>query len=148
MIRLYRGFNEKHESSIMKNKWRGQAREPVNSNIHVHNYANEWFKNNFGVEARSRTIICSTDIKQAEKYAEHGCVMQILPEPPYRLIFSENVIDFLSYAFEINNLDKVEIQHWLSYQGYSMVADINHLPKSFLGEVMVDCENFYATFIQ
>jgi hypothetical protein len=145
LIKLYRGFNIKPDSGRMKNIWRDSPRHPVESNIDVHHYADEWFRSNFGVAARSTTIICTTTIKQAKVYAAKGCVMQIHPEKPYRLIYSVNVIDFISYATDGVRPVEGEVRDWLSNQDYLMIDEIGSLPRDFRGEVMVDCEYFDAT---
>lgn len=143
MIKLYRGFREKLEPGRMKNIFRDKARTPLHSNPNAHHHADEWFKKNFEVAARSTTIICSTDVAQARRYAENGSTLQILPRNPYRLIFSEYVKDFISYI-DAGEVNQANIQDWLSKQDYVMIDQTSRLPKYFLGEVMVDCEYFDA----
>lgn len=104
MKMLYRGFDVRFEVQLIENVFRNSPRPPRDTNTHNHNNADEWFQEQFGIRARSTTLICSTSIEQAKHYGI--CLMQIEPLPPYRLIFSRNVVDFLNHALEMRSPDK------------------------------------------
>lgn len=89
--------------------------------------------------------MCSTCLQQASTYAKFGIVMEVIPEPPYKLIFSPSVKDMLDICTEIDSVDHVE--DWLSNKEFRLVTDVRDLPNT-RGEVMVDCESFFIKSIE
>lgn len=142
-IEIYRGFDAYFPSGVYKNIFRECPRNPIDTNINMHNIADGWFKEKFNVFARSQTLICSTDFNQAIRYkGESGVLAKIAPIGNYKIIYSEYIKDFLDYAFEIHDLSSAMANEWLLSKNYHCVEDINCIPRYFKGEIMIDCEKF------
>lgn len=143
---LYRGFNQIVENSILENPFIKNPRKPLHTKLEVHTFADEWFKEKLGVGARSQCIFCTPDIHEAHKYSlgyQNGCVVEITPIGFYKIIFSENVVDFNDHSHEFDDCPE-KIQDWLSAQHYQLVTDINDIPLDLQGEVMLYCESYGA----
>ncbi|WP_321849685.1 hypothetical protein [Burkholderia diffusa] len=145
--KLYRGFDTKQEAGTLTNIWLASPRQPKDTIKNVHLSADAWFAENFGVAARSSTIICSTDIAQAQTYAKNGCLMDIIPNPPYTLIYSPYVRDFLSCTVETDASDS-DVRSWLSDHDYVSTTDILTIPDNIKIEVMVYCRDFTGSIVK
>jgi hypothetical protein len=142
-IKLYRGFDEKLGEGIARNPYWQIPRTPKHSNKLVHQLADEWFQNRFGIAARSSTIICSTSIAQAATFAKpEGCLAVIKPIGNYRLVYSTCVKDFLKYASDGVTADRASVWEWLKNQNYQCVASTEQISPFHAGEVLVHCESF------
>lgn len=140
MVILYKGFKGLVPEGKLENIWRSTPRNPVSTSQSDHDNADAWFNSKFGVLARSTTLICSTSLAQANDY---GYVMKIVPEPPYTIIYSPNVQDFLIHQVDIGTLEE-----WLDMMKYEKVDNVENLPEDFEGEVMVDCAFYIATAVR
>lgn len=141
-MKIYRGFNEPQNCSELENIFRNKPRTPINTSDLLHETADEWFFEKFGVPARSTTIICSTDISQARSY---GATYRITPIGPHKIIYSKEIRDFHEIAArfpEGENFHAPEIREWLERNSYISVDDYSKIENGFLGEVMLDCDRF------
>lgn len=140
---LYRGFDAKLVEGPTRNPFLDIPRAPSNSNAFVHNVADGWFLERFGVAARSSTLICSTSAKQAAKYVgPAGCLGIITPIGACQIIYSTNVIDFLQYFTDGVTADWSSVRQWLEEQYYQCVPSPRLISREHTGEVMVYCESF------
>lgn len=143
-MKLYRGTKTKKEDGTLKNRYLETPREPTDTNVEIHQLADSWFHNKFGIKARSQTIFVSTCQKQASIYSgEHGVIFEVEPVGDYNLIYSANVDDFLDHTFDgICGSDAHEIIDWLENKSYCCVDSISSLPEDFKGEVMIYCKEY------
>ena len=141
-MQLYRGFSEISERGVIVNKYIDTPREPRDSHINVHEVADAWFYEKFGIKARSQTIFCTPDIDQAREYGT-PYVVTVPKETDYKLIFSVNVKDFIEIEAAISSVNSNdEIVRWLEGQSYSMVTSFQELPTELDGEVMLYCAHY------
>jgi hypothetical protein len=142
-ISLYRGFSKRLEDGVQINRFRLFPRSPVNTNRIVHDTADQWFYEEFGIRARSQTILCSTNIDQARDYcSNNGSLALIEPIGEYSIVYSTQVSDFLKYVIDGVYANENEIIIWLSSQNYKSATSINSLPAYHRGEVMLFCEKY------
>ena len=140
---LYRGFDKMLGEGPTRNPYLDTPRAPKHSNMFVHNLADEWFLQRFGVAARSSTVICSTSPQQAAQYVGPlGCLAIISPIADHRLIYSPNVIDFLEYFTDGVTADRSSVRQWLEEQCYQCVTSPRLISREHKGEVMLSCEMF------
>lgn len=143
---FYRGFSEYFSNGTQKNVFRNTPRCPTNTNKFVHEVADDWFNKNFGVFARSKTVLCSSDFAQAAKYkSENGSIATINPKGDFRIIYSESVVDFLNYVFDIEKITATNIENWLQQSDYKCIKNLMEMPPCFKGEVMIDCDSYELT---
>lgn len=143
-MRLYRGFNRVLELGEHSNIFFDGSRSPTHADLQVHLIADQWFFDKFGVKARSCTVICTTDYSQACSY---GYVYRIIPQGPYKIVYSPNVKDFCEYGIALSSPDDLEedrVLDWLENSGYVVEDDFSKIKADFRGEVMVWCEKFNA----
>jgi hypothetical protein len=141
-MQLYRGFSEIVGNSVFENSYLSIPRKPVDSHLHVHEVADNWFNNNFGIKARSQTIFCTPDIEQAKEYGQPYNV-SVPSELDYKLIFSADVKDFIEIEADICDVNCTdEIIKWLESKSYTVVTSFRELPTDFDGEVMLYCERY------
>lgn len=65
-------------------------RQPVNTNIRIHNITDDWFFMKFGFRARSQGIFCTSKEDVAKKY---GFPFLVFPEGEFHVIHSTKVDD-------------------------------------------------------
>lgn len=146
-MELYRGFSDTVKSRLLENHYLKKPRKPKDSHIHVHNIADNWFYENFGVRARSQTIFCTPDIEQAKQYGKPYKIS--IPEfIDFKLIFSTHVYDFNEIEADIDDVNNKEaILEWLESKSYYAITNLSDLPEEFSGEVMLCCEKYEASEI-
>lgn len=126
----------------LENIFRNNPRAPIHTNESLHNAADEWFFEKFGVRARSSTLMCSTDLSQARGY---GATYSIAPIGHYKAIYSKEIKDFheiTAHFPEGAEFSASDIRTWLESNNYIMTDDLSKIEDGFLGEVMLDCERF------
>lgn len=150
MTVLYRGFSEVMPEGKIRNIFLDTPRKPKETPIQVHEAADKWFLNKFQLEARSKTVLCTNCIEQAEIHVKNGgSLTKLTPIPPYQVIFSETVYDFTDYFADVNDRTDVnEVLKWLETRNYQIIDDIKKLPSEFSGEVMLDCREFHIETIK
>ncbi len=140
-MKLFRGKKEDFPIGRFANPFLTHPRRPTHTFIETHRIADDWFLRKFGVAARSRTLMCTTNPNQAYTYGTN--VRVIKPNPPYKLISSCAVDDFLDIRFTVKHRDdKDAIERWLESKDYYCVDDLAHLRDDALVEVMVFCETY------
>lgn len=145
-ITLYRGTVIYTPDGKLINRYIKDARRPRSSSQFVHDVANQWFEERYGIRARSQTIFCSPCAGHAREYKElGGSLLQIdlTNTQEYCLLFSSTVYDFLEITEEVKDLsDEAEIICWLDSKNYQKVYNIEDLPQGFRGEVMLYCKEY------
>ena len=141
-MQLYRGFVEPIENGLHENHYLTIPRKPKNSHANVHEVADEWFNNKFGIRARTQTIFCTPDIEQAKEYGK-PYKLNVVKDSNCKLVFSPLVKDFIEIVVDINDVNSnKEIIDWLEGKAYEVVTSPYDLPAEFCGEVMLYCEKY------
>jgi hypothetical protein len=138
---LYRGFSKTLITTEQVNKFYHASRVPINTSIEIHEAADRWFFEKFGIYARSSSLICTTDFSQANSY---GIAYRISPEPPSPMIYSHSVKDFLEHESDLDVLTEESIRAWLESQRFNLVYSTSEIDPGFFGEVMVFCKSYRA----
>lgn len=141
-MKLYRGFGRKVPSGEYENPFIDTPRNPRDTPLNVHEYADNWFDEKFGIRARSTTIICSTDLAQAQQYGVSGTVAEIIPLGDFFLIYSAEVRDFLDVMVDLTDVSANAVSTWLESKAYRCVNSCNSLSQGFRGEVLVSCSHY------
>ncbi|WP_230123448.1 hypothetical protein [Pseudomonas sp. Bi70] len=139
---LYRGFSRALDVLDQVNIFYHRARSPVDTDMKVHEVADQWFFENFGVYARSSSLICTTDFSQANTYG--NITYKIVPAPSSPILYSDSMRDFLEHKIELDSLAEESIITWLESKCFKLVYDVSEIDHAFLGEVMVYCEKYQA----
>ncbi|MEZ8276335.1 hypothetical protein AB4291_11510 [Vibrio cyclitrophicus] len=146
LIKLYRGISGSLKDGVYPNPYLDTPRKPKDTPEDIHLEADKWFEANpkIGVKARSQTIFCSTDIDQANYYADHGgSLLLIEPIGDYCLIYSSDVHDFDELRPDMRN--SKDVAACLDSKHYVSTTDVNDLPSNFSGEVMMFCKEYKVT---
>ena len=147
VLKLYRGFDRRIPSGEYENPFVDTPRIPKDTPLAIHEYADDWFHEQFGIRARSTTIICSTDLVQAQQYGDSGTVAEITPLQEFSLIYSTQVRDFLDVMVELSNISASSVATWLESKAYRCVNSCSMLPQGFRGEVLVSCSRYKLSAI-
>jgi len=139
-------------NGIHPNPFLDSARDPKSTPQALHKAADEWFLKRFGVLARSQSIICSTDLKQAREYATGGITAAIEPIGDYLAIYSPKVRDFLDVfveysAYQSDSFDLENFNSILEAKVYVHTDDLARIDSRFKGEVLLHCTSFHLTCI-
>lgn len=140
---LYRGFYKGVQEGVYENKFIHKRRTPIDTPAEIHDFADKWFFEKFGIYARSRTIFCSTDLVQAREY---GRVARITPIGDAVYIYSPQVIDFVEILYPPIPNSFFTVSDWLEEKCYNAVNDVNEIDEEFKGEVMLACNSFNVSF--
>jgi len=139
-MKIYRGHSEPPENNTIKNCYIEKPRKPKDSDIRVHEVADNWFYDKFKVKARSQCFFCTPDIQQAKEY---GRAYEISVQGSMKLIYSVLVRDFIEIDEDLQDYDDLnQIIDWLESKSYVMATSFNQLPKDFNGEIMLYCEEY------
>lgn len=141
MSSLYRGFSTRLTAPEQVNIFYHKSRVPKDTSIEMHEAADRWFFEKFGIYARSSSLICTTDFSQANSY---GITYQIMPEPSSPMIYSASLKDFLEHESDLDVLTEESMRAWLESKCFNLVYEASEIPKDFWGEVMVFCKNYRA----
>jgi hypothetical protein len=148
MIHLYRGTSHFIEDGIYENENLKRPRVPKTTPSHIHKAADTWFKESLGISARSQTIFCSPCKEHAYSHFESGgSVLEIsLTGESNAIIYSAEVNDFLDLipkeVFDRKGDFMFDIAEKLSLLNYKVVKNIDEIPSSFTGEIMLFCEQY------
>jgi hypothetical protein len=148
MNNLYRGTSHFFKDGIYQNENINRPREPKTTPKYIHKAADAWFKEKFGIYARSQTIFCTPCRNHAEIHFEAGgSLLEIsLTGKNNALIYCPDVNDFLDIipaeAFQHNNGFNFDITKKLDELNYKLVSRVDEIPSSFTGEVMLFCEEY------
>lgn len=112
----------------------------MDTDIKIHEAADRWFFDKFGIYARSSSLICTTDYSQANSYGR--ITYRVVPSVSSPIIYSDSVRDFLEHKFELDSFNEGGITNWLESKNFKMVHDASDIDSDFLGEVMVFCESY------
>ncbi|EMV7294682.1 hypothetical protein AADF95_004530 [Vibrio alginolyticus] len=143
---VYKGFKEDIEDGWIDNIYWDQPRSPTHMGKVVHEVADSFFEEKFGVKARTSTVICSTCKDQAYSYTDSGSgsLVEITEvSEGSTIIFSEQVDDLIAIRASSNlgeSTCPVKIRCWLEEKEYTEVDCISKLPADFKGEVMIACK--------
>lgn len=145
MKKIYRGFSRPMPPGEHINPFLTSPRNPTHTPKPIHEFADLWFKQKFGVSARSTTVICTTDLTQAKIYSNNGSILEINPIGAHSIIYSPYVRDFLDIYTEINEISFESVSSCLETKNYQFVNSKDQIDKSFLGEILVSCERYIAS---
>ncbi len=141
-MKVFRGFVGSVEFGLNKNENLTRPRIPKDSNCFVHEIADQWFYDKFGIKARSETIFCTPNCHQAAEYGE-AYEITIPDTVGYQLVYSAKVDDFIEIQDDVDNLkSKEKIISWLESRDYVVVSSFDKLPVKFKGEIMLYCTHF------
>lgn len=142
MTTLYRGIQDHLSTGEHENTYRQNPRRPRTTPDYQHQIADQWFSEQFGVKARSETLMCTPSLPRAKDYG-WVAVAEIEPIGDYTIVYSPNVVDFYDYATAFQNalVDESSLVEWLNSQGYVAENDLRNVPDKDV-EVMVDCARY------
>lgn len=141
MPNLYRGFSKKLNAPEQVNIFYHKSRVPRDTSLEMHEAADRWFFEKFGIYARSSSLICTTDFSQANSY---GTTYQIVPDSSSPMIYSASVKDFLEHESDLDVLTEEGMRAWLECKCFNLVYNVSEITHDFRGEVMVFCESYRA----
>ncbi|GGN29304.1 MULTISPECIES: hypothetical protein [Marinomonas] len=140
-MKLYRGVKTIPLDEVQENTYLKLPRKPLNSPQKLHEVADEWFEKTFGIRARSQTIFCTPDIKQALQFGKVVEIVPVFSDKSVCFIFSEEVHDFNEAIAEITDIeDSKKIKDWLESKNYTSLMEFSDIPHDFNGEIMLYCK--------
>lgn len=93
---FYRGLSSQYDTTYPSLHQTRKNRQPRDVASDVHNAADKWFFNRFGVRYRSEAIFVSSDKNIASAYASSPAhVARIIPLGPYSYCWSRALSDLL-----------------------------------------------------
>ena len=141
-MKIFRGFTGSVKFGLNENENLTRPRKPRHSETSVHDVADQWFYDKFGIKARSETVFCTPNCHQAATYGE-AYEITVPDTMSYQLIYSLKVDDFINIRYEIDDLEsKNEIIDWLESRDYAVLSSFDKLPIKFRGEIMLYCTHF------
>lgn len=118
-----------HVTKIKVNK----NRKPSNTNIRVHNAADQWFLNTFGVKARSQSFFCTSSKTVANDY---GFPFFVFPVGNFDIIWSRQVNDLFMYLRESTILKNAGVEVSDRTQAKEMINDPSIISDKLLYETV------------
>jgi len=116
-------------------------RRPRDLALQLHEEANQWFNNKFGIQYRSQALFVSGSWTSARAYAasdEH--VVRIIPLTPYRFCWSSTLRDLLEYHASADNGESMS-----TFLERSMYSEDDLRAANVSGhEVMLHCTEYVA----
>lgn len=141
MSSLFRGFDNKLLTVTQNNIFYHTPRAPKDTKREIHELADSWFFERFGIRARSSTLICTTNVEQARSY---GYTYKIKPIEPAFMIYSPLIKDFLEHELELESDSQRDVLAWLECKDFKLIRSLKDIEPEFSGEVMVHCEHYSA----
>ena len=143
IMKIFRGFTGSVKFGLNENENLMRPRIPRDSDPLVHEIADQWFYDKFGIKARSMTVFCTPNCHQAATYGE-AYEITVPDTMSYQLIYSINVDDFINIEDEIDDTkNEDEIIDWLESRDYVVLSSFDKLPIKFRGEIMLYCTHFH-----
>lgn len=103
----------------------------------------EWFKDKFGVKARSESLFCLSEYKKYLAYGYgKGNVCSIFPIGEFKIIWSPKIKDLFGELSEYSNITANEIRSKLESANY-IDTDIDSALESNC-ELMLICDEYYS----
>ena len=93
----------KRSSKVVFQREVRKNRKPKDTSKTIHDLANVYFKDKFGVEARNKSIFCTGDLSETGRY---GDTYLIFPVGEYEIIWSPKVKDFTVHVTDKKNFKK------------------------------------------
>lgn len=142
MTTLYRGLQDEFSVGEYDNSFGQYPRRPRTTPDHQHQIADHWFHKQFGVKARSATLMCTPSFQRAKDYSRVA-VAEIEPIGDYTVVYSPHVRDFYDYATAFQNalVDESSLIEWLNAKHYVAENDLSNIPEGDI-EVMLACAKF------
>ena len=148
MNHLYRGTSHFLEDGIYQNENLKRPRMPKTTPRNIHESADTWFKERFGISARSQTVFCTPCKEHASNHFESGgSLLEIsLVGENNSLIYCLEVDDFLDLIptdeFTSSCDSNFDIAEKLNGFDYRVARNVEEIPSDFAGEVMLFCEKY------
>lgn len=89
-------------------------RIPKDTPNHIHDFFNEYFKEHFGINLRSESLFCTSDMSIAGDYGGRGRnIYVIIPIGKYDLYYNKDIEDLFSDVHEEGYLDNYLNGEWI-----------------------------------
>lgn len=137
-LEFYRGVSDKVSSkypSIIRTR---KDRKPRDTPIHIHEWADSWFKTSFGVGYRSQSVLVTPNRVTAQFYGTH-CV-RVIPLGNYSFCWSKKYADFLHIVKDGPALDILTARLRAAEYGTADLA----LAHQSGNELMLCCDSYIA----
>lgn len=162
---LRRGMLLQSDDDIVKVKV-NKNRTPMNTHRRIHEAADDWFLERFGVRARSQSVFCTSSTKVANDY---GFPFLVFPAGNYEVIWSRKINDLFFVLSEGNILSRIRGEKYMNRDAEPLIDDKNevsdkelydavytildesdyvkgHLDQALASknEIMVHCDHYYV----
>lgn len=145
---LYRAVSNFDGLEHQINDYVNRPRKPKDTEPALHKIIDDWFFAEFGVRARSQTIFCTQCRAEAANHLiTGGKIIEIrIPNGvPYKVVYSYLVNDLYNETRYLQEpFCKAEVESLLKCMKYKITDDINTIPQSYKGELMLYITDFYA----
>jgi len=139
-LAFFRGFSLKEPPQTPVLFRTRKDRRPRDLHVDLHQQADEWFKNKFGVPYRSQAVFVTSSRFVAENYAaDKGFVARIIPIGNYRFCWSPKNSDLLFLQTSLGNLTVEDYLNGSNYQESDLL-----LAHQTAHEVMLYCDSYIA----
>ncbi|WP_460095236.1 hypothetical protein [Pseudomonas sp. S2_B03] len=136
---FYRGLSRHYEIAHPTVHATRKNRRPRDMNLDLHNAADDWFYETFGVRYRSQSIFLSSNITTAAAYAatpDH--IAKIIPLGPYSYCWSSQLSDLLELCMSKPEIDTLRTELKNSNYKENGLDEAHRLGH----EVMLFCESY------
>ncbi|WP_158700327.1 hypothetical protein [Cronobacter dublinensis] len=147
-MKLYRAVSSFDNQILQLNHYIQNPRKPRDTETELHHIIDDWFFNKFGIRARSQCIFCSPNREYTSKYMQNGGIMlelELPPGEPFNIIFSLMVDDlYADTCYFSAPYNRLEIHQFLEGRNYTIVNNLDDVPSTFRGELMLSINKFLA----
>lgn len=136
---FYRGLSEHYEIAHPTLHATRKNRCPRDMSVDLHNTADDWFYESFGVRYRSQSIFLSSNINVAAAYAATpNHIVRIIPVGTYRYCWSSQLSDLLQLCMCRPDIDTFKDDLKCSSYKEDGIEEAYHSGH----EVMLFCESY------
>lgn len=118
-----------HITKIKVNK----ERTPTNTNMRVHHASDQWFKERFGVKARSQSFFCTASKKASRDY---GFPFLVFPVGQFEVIWSRKVDDLYFHMTERKLIERATGESVDAATAKDMINDPSKISDKLLYEAV------------
>lgn len=135
---FYRGMSADYDCERPLLLRTRKDREPRNTDKVVHQRADAWFEQRFGIRYRSQALLVTSSIFTAKLYAATARhVFRVIPLGPYKYCWSAKVRDMVSLSTAGGTIED------MLYASCYIESDLTQAHDSG-NEVMLYCEEYVA----
>lgn len=138
-LAFYRGLSKNYEISQPTVHATRKNRLPRDMQQYIHEAADNWFFESFGVRYRSQSIFLSSNINIVSAYAatpDH--IARVIPLGPYRYCWSSQITDLLEICMHATDVNIFRDELANSRYKEEGLADAHRLGH----EVMLFCDSY------